>query len=84
MLSLEGKSRDIKKQNPIKVKEDIYVKLYLGYKKIEHVVDLKVMLFGCETTEKLFSDNQKYFLELKRQTKLCSTKLEEMIQIIRR
>lgn len=42
------------------------------------------MLFGCEAFEKLFTDNQKYFLELKRYTKLCSTKLEEIMEIIHR
>lgn len=67
MLSLEDKSRDITK-NPIKVKEDIYVKLHLAYKKKKtgHVVVFKVMLIGCEASEKLFSGNWKYFLELKR------------------
>lgn len=41
----------------------------MGYKKKkkpEHVMDFKVMLFGCEASEKLFSDKQRYFLELKR------------------
>lgn len=62
------------------------MKLYFGYKKQKagHVVDLWVMLFGCEAFEKLFTDNQKYFLELKRYTKLCITKLEEIMEIIHR
>lgn len=35
-------------------------------KKTEHVVDFKMMLFGCEASEKLFSNKQRYFLESKR------------------
>lgn len=45
--------------------KEINVKFYLAYKKTGHVIDSKVMLSDFEASEKLFSDNQKYYIEVK-------------------
>lgn len=41
------------------------MKLYFAYKKTGHIMDSKVMLSGFEESEKLFSDNQNNYLEVK-------------------
>lgn len=46
-------------------KENKYVKLYLAYKKAGHIMDSKVMLSDFGTSEKLFSDNQNNYLDMK-------------------
>lgn len=65
LLSLKDKSREIWKKKTLSNMKEINVKFYLAYKKTGHVIDSKVMLSDFEASEKLFSDNQKYYIEVK-------------------